>query len=98
MRRVLDLQDFYYIATEYMECTCGNSYQAWASRMLEQLLYATRCKFTASLTYKYAVDKALLTMLRSRTFGNSPNSVQNTILELHGEHWIRRAIYLLARL
>jgi len=43
VRRVLELQDFYYLATEYMDCICGNSYPAWDSRMLEQLPYATRC-------------------------------------------------------
>ena len=90
VRRVLDMQDFYYIATEYLDCICGKTFIAWDNRMLDQLPYATQCKFPAALTYKYAVDKSLLTLLRSRTLGNSPSAVQASISELHSENWIRR--------
>ena len=87
VRRVLDMQDFYYLVTEYMVCkSCGAAYQAWESRMLDQLPYATRCKFPTVLMYKYAVDKSVLTMLRSRTLGNSATALHNTIKELHSEH------------
>ena len=84
------MQDFYYIATEYLDCICGKTFIAWDNRMLDQLPYATQCKFPAALTYKYAVDKSLLTLLRSRTLGNSPSAVQASISELHSENWIRR--------
>ena len=91
VRRVLDLEHYYYIATEYLDCICGKAFIAWDDRLLNQLPYATRSKFPASLTHKYAVDKSLLTLLRSRTLGNSPSSVQNSIAELHSENWMRRS-------
>ena len=91
VRRVLDLEHYYYIATEYLDCICGKAFIGWDDRLLNQLPYATRSKFPASLTHKYAVDKSLLTLLRSRTLGNSPSSVQNSIAELHSENWMRRS-------
>ena len=95
VRLVLDVQDYYYMATEYLSCICGGTYQSWDPRLLKQLPYGTKCKFPAVLTYKYAVDKSLLTMLRSRTLGNSSTSLHNTVKELHSENWLRRgAMYL----
>ena len=62
----------------------------WDNRLLDQLPYAMQCKFPAALTYKYAVDKSLLTLLRSRTLGNSPSAIQASISELYSENWIQR--------
>lgn len=90
VRLVLDGKSYYYLATEYMNCTCGVSFQAWDKRMLDQLPYATKCKFPVALTYKYAVDKLLITILRSRTLGNSTSAFRNNILELHSEEWLQK--------
>ena len=63
--------------------------------MLKPLPYAMQCKFPVSLTYKYAVDKSLITMLRSRTLGNKPTAHQANICELHSEKFLRQTtIYL----
>ena len=91
VRLVLDVQSFYYIATEYLECPCGVRVAAWDQRLLETLPYATKCQFPACLTYKFALDKSLLTMLRSRSIGNSSTAIQKTINEVHSERYLRNA-------
>ncbi len=44
-----------------------------------------RSYFPAALTRKYACDTGIISMLRSRTFGNSPTSARNQIKELQKE-------------
>ena len=62
---------------------------------MDELPYGVRAKFPAVLTYKYACDQAVVSMLRSRTLGNSPTALQNKFVELHSEEWIRKqAMYL----
>ena len=95
VRRVLDVSSTYYIATEYLDCLCKNTYASWDERLLNQLPFALKCKFPARLTYHYAVDKNVLTMLRSRTLGNSPTAIQKTILELHSEAWMKNSMTFL---
>eukprot|EP00794_Sanderia_malayensis_P021122 gene21122-23194_t len=96
VRLVLDIKSFYYLATEYMGCgNCGSTFIAYDHRMLEQLPYALKSKFPAVLTYKYACDKSVLSMLRSRRVGNSPTALQALLHELHTETWLtRQAEYL----
>ena len=70
VRTVMDIKDFYYLAAEYIECgTCKGTYIAWDCRMLEQLADGVRAHFPAVLTRKYACDRAVITLLRSRTLG-----------------------------
>ena len=93
VRLVLDLKDYYYLAAEYMDCngcTTPNTYIAWDARILDQLPYPLRLKFPAILTYKYACDYSVISLLRSRTLGNSPTALQNNLQELHSECWLRR--------
>lgn len=95
VRLVLDIHDYYYLVSEYMHCRCGKSFTAWDHRMLEQLPYVIRMKFPAILTHKYAVDKSVLSFLRSRTLGNSPTALQNCMFELHSEHWMKKNVQYL---
>ena len=60
--------------------------------MLEQLPFVHKMKFPAILTHKYAVDKQVLSFLRSRTLRNSPTALQNCLFELHSEHWMGRNV------
>lgn len=78
IRMVMDIKDFYYLAAEYMECggaECNGTYIAWDSRMLEQLADGVRTHFPAVLTRKLACDKAIVTLLRSRTMGMNKNRI-----------------------
>lgn len=78
IRMVMDVKDFYYLAAEYMECgnvECKGTYIAWDSRMLEQLADGVRAHFPAVLTRKYACDRSVITLLRSRTLGKIERSI-----------------------
>ena len=64
-----------------------------------QLSFPTRCVGSfppAVLSRKYACDKAIVFLLRSRTFGNSSTSVRNQIKELHNEEWLSRQLRYLS--
>ncbi len=65
-------------------------------RMLEQLSAGIRAYFPAVLTRKYACDQSVITMLRSRTLGNSPTALCNNVMEVHSEEWTRRVINYLS--
>ena len=98
VRLVLDIKDYYYLAAEYHYCkACNGTFIAWDKRILDLLPSGVRYKFPVVLTYKYACDVAVISLLRSRTLGNSPSALQNNICELHSEEWMRRcADYLSA--
>ncbi|XP_031557259.1 uncharacterized protein LOC116293903 [Actinia tenebrosa] len=84
VRLELDTQEYYYLATKYMDCNaCKGTFIAWDSRMLNQLSDGVCARFPLILTRKYASDKSIVTLLRTRTFGNSPSALQSNIQELH---------------
>ena len=93
VRLVIDTKDYYYIAAEYMECPiCHHTYISWSHQMLDQLADEWKSYFPAVLTRKYACDKTIISMLRSRTQGNSPSALRNKIKELHSEEWLSRQL------
>ncbi|KAK3720983.1 hypothetical protein QZH41_018540, partial [Actinostola sp. cb2023] len=93
VRLVLDNQEFYYLAAEYMDCNaCKGTFIAWDNRMLNQLSDGVRARFPVILTRKYACDKSIVTLLRARTFGNSPAALQNNIQELHSQQWLQKTL------
>lgn len=85
----MDVKDFYYLAGEYMECgkaDCNGTFISWDSRMLEQLADGVRAHFPVVLTRKYACDRAVITLLRSRTLGeNNSNNNNKTVCILFTE-------------
>lgn len=53
VRRVLDVDGYFYLATEYLECTkCSQKLAAWSLPILEQLDLGHRVQFPALLTYQ----------------------------------------------
>uniref|UniRef100_UPI00358E8398 uncharacterized protein n=1 Tax=Myxine glutinosa TaxID=7769 RepID=UPI00358E8398 len=97
VRLVLDLRDYYYLAAEYMDCgRCKGTFIAYDSRLLEQLADGPKSVFPALLTYKYACDRAVVSLLRSRTLGNSPTALQHNLQELHSEEWLRKQMRYLS--
>ena len=99
VRLVLDFTDYYYLAAEYMECRepeCRSTFIAWDRRMLEQLPYGIRSRFPVALTYKYASDKSIISILRGRTLGNSPTAIQHMVHEAHSAHWMDRHVQFLS--
>lgn len=71
-----------------MDCrACSGTFISWDHRMLSQLSEGVR--FPALLTHKYGCDQSVVNLLRSRTLGNSPTALRNTLHELHSEEWLR---------
>jgi len=80
-----------------MDClSCNGTYIAWDSRILEQLNDGVRARFPAVLTHKYACDRSVVSLLRSRTLGNSPTALQHNIHELHSDAWLRAQLSYLS--
>ena len=95
VRLVIDLSSIYYLATEYLECRCGKTYLSWSDSVLTQLDLGHRMQFPAVLTYKAALDARVVTLLRSRTLGNSPSLLQHYLQELHSEQYLKAVLLYL---
>ena len=53
VRKVLDIDDFYYMAGEKLDCpACGKRYISWSSSIVDQLDAGHRWQFPAIITYK----------------------------------------------
>ncbi len=97
-RHVCILQCVVYIlAGEYMGCReCKGTYISWDERILTQLSAGTRQLFPVVLTRKYACDRAIFSLLRGHTLGNSPTALRNRLLEMHSEEWVRSQLKYLS--
>ena len=97
VRLVLDIKDYYYLAAEYMDCgACLGTFISWDHRMLDQLPDGVRAAFPVVLTRKYACDQAVVSLLHSRTIGNSPTALQHNLQKVHSEEWLRRQMCYLS--
>lgn len=97
VRPVLDVDGYYLLAKEYLYCKlCLKQYLAYDSRLMGQLTDAVHNRFPVLLTHKYACDGAVVSLLRSRTLGNSPTAMRNSIQEIHSENWLRQHMVYLA--
>ncbi|XP_033996627.1 uncharacterized protein LOC117490951 [Trematomus bernacchii] len=96
IRRVLDIDGWYLMATEYLECRrCKKKVGGWSQGIIRQLAPTYSCQFPAVLTYKLSCDHRVVTQLKSRTLGNSATQLCNTLREQHSDAWMRRAIQYL---
>ncbi|XP_034749130.1 uncharacterized protein LOC117957472 [Etheostoma cragini] len=93
IRRVLDIDGWYLMATEYLECRrYKKKVGGWSQGIIRQLSPTYSCQFPAVLTYKLSCDLRVVAQLRSRTLGNSASRLCNTLQETHSDAWMRRAI------
>ncbi|XP_061745496.1 uncharacterized protein LOC133544310 isoform X1 [Nerophis ophidion] len=93
LRKVLDLSDWYYMATEYLEChACHKKYAAWASNIIGQLSTAKQAEFPAILTYRLSCDKKVIRQMQARTLGNSATRLLSYLVEEHSREWQTRAL------
>ncbi|XP_056232399.1 uncharacterized protein LOC130169565 [Seriola aureovittata] len=93
IRRVLDIDGWYLMATEYLECCrCKKKVGGWSQGIIRQLSPTYSCQFPAILTYKLSCDLRVVQQLRSRTLGNSATRLYNTLREAHSDSWMRKAI------
>ncbi|XP_015252760.1 PREDICTED: uncharacterized protein LOC107099224 [Cyprinodon variegatus] len=96
IRRVLDIDGWCLMATEYLECRqCKKKVAGWSQGIIRQLPPTYSCQFPAVLTYKLSCDQRVVGQLRSRTLGNSATRLYNTLREQHSDAWMRRAIHYL---
>ncbi|XP_028428572.1 uncharacterized protein LOC114552072 [Perca flavescens] len=87
IQRVLDIDGWYLMATEYLECRrCKKKVGGWSQGIIRQLSPTYSCQFPAVLTYKLSCDLRVVAQLRSRTLGNSASRLA------HSDAWMRRAI------
>jgi hypothetical protein len=57
---------------------------------MEQLSNDLLIRFPAVITRKFACDKSVVSLMRSRTLGNSPTALCNNIGERHTEEWMSK--------
>ena len=97
MRQVLDQKDYYWLGTEMLECgNCKKTFVATDARIIKNLPFYHQVQFPAILTSKYACDKSLINLMKSRTLGNSSHALMNSLQEAHSEHWMKCNIEYLA--
>lgn len=91
VREIIDLKDRYYMGTQYLECVpCKGTHISWDPQILDQLPQDLRSLFPAILTRKYSMDVSVISLMRSRTVGNSPTSLCNDVNEIHSQEWIKK--------
>ncbi|RXN19565.1 Epithelial-stromal interaction 1 [Labeo rohita] len=96
VRKVLDIDKWYDLATEYLECKCcKKKYTAWSEYILGQLDMGHHSQFPALLTYRYSCDDRVLRMMRVRTLGNSVTQLYKKLMEQHSEAWTQHVLQYL---
>ena len=76
---------------EFITPTARKHYNSLLS-LLIQLTESQVSLFPAILTYHLACDKAVVSLLRGRTLGNSPTALRNAVYEVHCEEWTRKQL------
>ncbi len=97
VRQVLDVDSYYLLATEYLECSsCKKKYMSWGQPILRQLSIEQQLQFLIILTYHHACDMKVIRLLRQRGLGNSTNQLRNKLDEQHSKAWMQRTMHYLA--
>ncbi|CAM4570443.1 unnamed protein product [Leuciscus chuanchicus] len=97
IRRVLDIDGWYLMATEFLECCrCKRKVAAWSQEVVGQLGEVHRALFPAIPTYKLACDRRVIIQLRERTWGNSATQLYKKLCEAHTKAWMRWSIHYLS--
>ncbi|KAK5931582.1 hypothetical protein CesoFtcFv8_000136 [Champsocephalus esox] len=96
VRRVLDLDGWYYMGTEYLECSsCTRKCASWSASIRKQLDLDHQLLFPAVLTYRLSCDRKVLAQMKGRTLGNSASRLRSFLVEQHTAEWMRRSIHYL---
>ena len=98
VRQVLDLDGFYSLTTEYLECgKCKRKVISWSQGILHQLDVGHRKQFPIIITYNYACDMRVVRLLRQCGFGNSSTQLQKKLTEHHKEQWLQCTAHYLTQ-
>ena len=72
VRQVLDIDGYYVLAAEYLECSkCTRKLISWSPSIVKQLDIGHQLQFPVLITHKYACDVKVVRLLRTRGAGNS---------------------------
>ncbi|XP_070539244.1 uncharacterized protein [Ptychodera flava] len=97
VRQVLDVDGFYNLAAEHLECqSCTNKVISWSDAVIKQLDVGHRLLFPVFLTTRNACGNHVVRLLRQSGPGNSVSQVQRKIQELHSDAWQQRTVQYLA--
>ncbi|XP_070539358.1 uncharacterized protein [Ptychodera flava] len=97
VRQVLDVDGFYNLAAEHLECeSCTNKVISWSDAVIKQLDAGHRLQFPVFLTTRNACDIRVVRHLRQCGPGNSVSKVQRKIQEQHDDTWQQRTVQYLA--
>ena len=96
VRQVTDINGFYSMACETLECQkCKRKMLSWSHSILSQLDVGHRVQFPCILTAKLACDMKVVRLLRNRGLGNSCSQNQRKLDEQHGEKWLETVLHYL---
>ena len=93
-RQVLDLDGYYSLVTEYLECAKCKVI-SWSQVILDQLDIGHRRQFPTIITYNYACDMRVVRLLRQRGSGNSSTQFQKKLNEQQNEVWLQHTTHYL---
>ena len=96
VRQVVDIDGFYNMACNNLECMkCRSRVLSWSHAILSQLDIAHRVQFPCILRAKHACDIKIVRLLRNRGLGNSSSQIRKKLLEQHGEEWYKSILHYL---
>ena len=91
VRQVFDLDSFYNLAAEYLECPgCKKKVISYGEGILNQLDVGHRRQFPVIVMRKYVIDRRVVRLMRQRGFGNSSSQLRRKLQEQHNEVWLER--------
>ncbi|XP_067430234.1 uncharacterized protein [Thunnus thynnus] len=92
IRKVLDLDGWYYMGTEYLECrSCEKKVAGWSDCVTKQLDLDHQQLFPAVLAYKLSCDKKVLALMKTLGVGR----LRSFLVEQHKAEWMRRCSHYL---
>ncbi|XP_041368050.1 uncharacterized protein LOC121382599 [Gigantopelta aegis] len=96
VRQVLDIDGYYSLAAEYLECSrCKRKVISWSDVIIKQLDVGHCLQFPVILTYRYACDVRVIRMLRQCGLRNNLFQLQKKLLEQHSEAWLQKTAHYL---
>ena len=95
LRKVFDISGIFYMGTEYLKCNkdvCKKKVAGWHPAIFAQLDLAHASLFPAVLSYKLAVSKTVINMMKERTLGNSITQLLRKLEEQYSTEHLERCL------
>jgi len=81
VRQLLDLDGYYSLVTEYLECgKCKRKVIGLSQGILDQLDVGHRKQFPTIITYNYGCDMIVVRLLRQLGFWNNSTQLQKKLV------------------